>query len=335
MSQSSAPIRTRLDVESIQIIDDVSQSIFAGQEEFANLQPSDDKAYVRLRICHSLPRLIGPEMNGGLIFGFHPKALARNFESLLHNQTNIGHRLAVAGTAAHDAINGCIIGVSFSGSSDEDWDELPTAANAPYLDVLAVMFKRAKGVKKLLGDHLSNVNPWSVSIETKLVYRDAGVFDSRDKSVKSLDELEEGLVRRVKGVPVLKKIDGGQLAWVLGGADGEKDFDLSGIGYVGTPAEKSARIVELAAAGEEGTGETWLAAASEPEFFPGQKVSWSFPGNGSYGSGLISEMVFEGGVEHKGVFLSASREDPVALITLPNQVEIIRKISTVKKNQLF
>lgn len=331
-TDTGVPIQTRLDVTEVEVIDDLQQSVFAGQAEFSDLVPDESKAYVRLRLCHSLPNVIGPEMKNGLVFAFHPRALARNYISLLHQQTNIGHRLRANGTAANDAINGCIIAVSYP-EGWEDAEDLPeTGASAPAIDVLAVMFKKANGVKGLLGEHLSARKKWSVSIETRLQYSECGVFDTRDGSLKNVDELDEGLVRKVKGAPVLAKVKGGVLAWVLGGKEGQNDFSLNGLGYVPVPAEKKAVIVDLAASSVEGEeGSVMIAAGCEPEFFEGVAVEWDKLNVNCWGGGEVSEVVYEGEVSRHGIVFCASEEEPVLIVEMANGVEVARPASSVRK----
>ena len=163
----------------------------ANDPVFSSLVSDDYKAYIRFKICTAFPNVIGPEQHGRY-FGFAPGVLAASHQSLLHQQTNLGHALKAYG-AYRDRIIGGIVGVAVGNlppGHRAQSGPLPipeTIDQAPYLDCVASIYKLAEGVKDLLGNHASSRQKTSVSIEAGTNVEDLWVYDPRDRSIHSME----------------------------------------------------------------------------------------------------------------------------------------------------
>lgn len=309
----------------------------AGDPVFKDFVPDDYKAYMRVRICTAFPNVIGPEMHGRY-FGFHPQVLVNSAKSLLHQQTNLGHMLKLYG-AYRDRIQGSIVAVSVAkgGSVYRPAGKITipeTVADAPYLDVIAVLWKMAEGNRELLGNHMSSRQKTSVSIEVGTTAADLHVYDPADKSIITMEEAAQawpGLVTRDKkrGLQI-GAIEGRQFAFAAGGANGSVPF--RGYGYVPNPAEqKTAKVIDLAASGAD--EEFALAAMIVQEWQPGQPVRWDPVLHGrDAGRGVVKEVIFEGRHSRHGMLKRASESDPLLLVEVHGKrLEVLRHASSVAK----
>lgn len=300
---------------------------------FAALQPDDFKAYVRFRIATAFPNVIGPEMHGRF-FGFHPQVLANSYRSLLHQQINLGHLLKAYG-AYRDRIIGGAVGVQVGNLQRQSRQTIADSpAQAQYLDVVAVIYKSAEGVRELLGNHVSARQKQSVSIESRSPMADHGIFDPRDGSIipiASAAELYPGLLTQHKerGIQI-GKIDGIQFALAPGGESGAVQF--RGVGVTPNPAERgTAKIIDLKAAAD--SDDICFAALCLPEWEPGQAVAWSpISLYGDAGRGTVVDVIAAGKVSRHGMTKRASEADPLLEIKIHGKhLRVIRHASSVRK----
>lgn len=303
----------------------------ANDPVFSDLRPDDYKAYVRFRIATAFPNVIGPEMHGRF-FGFHPQVLANSYRSLLHQQLNLGHLLKVYG-AYRDRIIGGAVGVSVGNLQRQSRQSITdSVATAQYLDVVAVIYKAAEGVKDLLGNHLSSRQKQSVSIEAGAPIADHWVYDPRDRSLMPLQAAMEAYPKLIsthqeKGLQI-GKIDGVQLALAPGGDSGSIQF--RGVGVTPNPAEaQTARIIDLSAANDD----LCFAALRVPMWEPGQDVRWTpILLGGDAGNGTVTEVIPAGSITRHGMTKSASESDPLLEIKVRGKnLRIIRHASSVAK----
>lgn len=320
---------------SFQISEETEVSLLAaGDPNFGNFVADDYKAYFRFRICTAFPNVIGPEMHGRC-FGFHPQVLANSYQSLLHQQTNLGHMLKIYGSY-RDRIQGGIVGVDVANAPRYGGKlTIPDSVEkAPYLDCIAVLWKMAEGNKELLGKHLTAREKTSVSIEVGTTLADLWVYNPADQSIHSMEEANSqwpGLITRHKknGIQI-GKIDGVQFAFAAGGADGSVPF--RGVGYTPTPAEaNTARIIDIHAS--SGAEDVSFAAVARWDWEPGQDVNWKrIIYDQDVGAGTIQEVVFSGSHTRHGLTKRASNNDPLLVIKVHGKkLEVIRHASSVKK----
>ncbi len=312
------------------IIEATDVRLLAHGEEhplFGVLEPNETRAYISYKICRALPKVIGPESHGKYL-GFHPQVLHRCHKGLLHQQNNLNHKLMKYGSYK-DAIMGCVVGTAVNASAStmgipESIDE------APWIDVLAVVFKNASGVEKMLGEHLTG-KPWSVSIESRARYSDSGIYVPSDREIVSFADVKGALKNHVKfsaetGL-TLGVYKGKQLAMAMGGQDGHAFYD--GVGYTRNPAEDTAEITQVRATSE---GEFSVAACAAPEWVAGMSVKWTKVLMHDEGGGVIQSIAYDGDVAMHSTRLTATPENPVFLIKLPySGVVVPRHADSVSK----
>jgi hypothetical protein len=305
------------------------RTIAANDPLWKGLQPDSNKAYVGFRICKSLPYVSGPEMHGRY-FGMHPQVLADSYLSLLHQQTNLRHLLKAYG-ANEDRIVGTVVGVAFPEKRGSKWEIPGSEADAPMIDVVAVLHKKAAGVAKLLGDHQSNRLPQSVSIEA--VSKTVLIYNPGDGSFVTIQEAVGKYGDKVvyrdeeKGWQAGKDADGHQLVFLQGGLDGKVDFE--GVGYTPNPAEKAAHITEIRAELEDG----WrVAAMASMEWEPGMEVQWHPILSSDAGGGEIIEVITEGEHWVSGEKVAADAVHPVLRVKVRGKkLEVLRTAAFVQK----
>lgn len=307
----------------------------ANDPVFTDLKPDDFKAYVRFRIATAFPNVIGPEMHGRH-FGFHPQVLANSYRTLLHQQINLGHLLKAYG-AYRDRIIGGAVGVQIGNLQRQTRQTIADSVPAAqYLDVVAVIYKAAEGVKDLLGNHTSARQKQSVSIESGGPLAEYSVYDPRDRSILPLAAAMEAypdLIKfhKDKGLQI-GKIDGVQFALAPGGDSGMVQF--RGVGVTPNPAERStAKIIDLRAA-EAAADDVCLAAMCMPDWEPGQAVAWSpvaLHGQDA-GRGTVVEVIAAGKVSRHGLTKRASESDPLLEIKVHGKaLRVIRHSTSVRK----
>ncbi len=311
----------------------------AADPQFKDFKPDDYKAYIRFRICTSFPNVIGPEMHGRF-FGFHPQVLVNSYQSLLHQQTNLGHMLKIYG-AYRDRIQGSIVGVTVSkgGSPLRGAQRLSIPEkieDAVYLDCTAVLWKMAEGNKELLGKHMSAREKTNVSIEVGSTVGDLAVYHPEQRTIMTMQEAMAAypgvITRHKKNGIQIGQVEGIQLAFAAGGESGTVPF--RGVGYTPNPAEwKTAKVIDLAAslAGED----IAFAARIEYEWEAGMPVWWPVAILGSdAGGGIIKEVIMHGNVTRHRMTKTATPADPLLLIKCHGkQLEVIRHASSVKPSK--
>lgn len=304
----------------------------ANDPVFSDLKPDDFKGYFRFRIATAFPAVIGPEMHGRY-FGFHPQVLVNSYRSLLHQQTNLGHMLKCYG-AYRDRIMGGIVGVSVANLTGGPKQKIAdSVAAAQYLDVVAVIYKMAEGVKDLLGNHASARQKTNVSIEVATTRADLWVYDPRDGSIVSLADAARLYPKLLTNDPEkglqIGKVDGVQFALAAGGED--RFVPFRGVGYTPNPAEaKTARIIDLKAALPD---EIRFAAMAMPDWEPGDPVAWSKALYGhDAGEGTVMEVVMHGSHTRHGMTKTASPADPLLDIKVAGKkLRVLRHASSVRK----
>lgn len=312
-------------------IDERSCTILAaGQEDpvFGAVAPDVYSAYVRFSICKSLPNVMGPESASGAVFGVHPAVVARSFETLRYKQMNRGHQLKALGKPA-DNIVGCVLGCAYPEEPEGGWTIPESVGAAPSISGLGVLFKQAQGVDKLLGEHQSGKHTWSVSMEMTYYYDEVGIYDPVTRLAYDRADIPKMLWNYLaedeKGKLLVRK-NARQVPLVLipGGVSGNIWF--SGVGYTKSPAERTASVDHIAAESREGMMVCEVAEA--PRWLPGMEAHWP-PMIGGYGRGRVAAVHLEGVPSLHGERMTATPEDPVLEIVLPDLRRIIRRVSTL------
>jgi len=301
--------------------------IAAGDALWKGLRPDASKAYVGFEICRALPSIAGPE-SSGRYFGIHPQVIANSYQSLLHQQTNLGHLLKAYG-ATRDRIVGTVVGVAFPEKPGRGWQIPESVDQAPIMQVVAVLHKKAEGVDRLIGGHQSAKKPQSVSIEA--FSTDLWIYDPEDRSFTRLAEAPEKFGESVWKDPELGwmagKFEGRQLAFAPGGESGKTDFE--GVGYTPTPAEREAKITNIRAEMESGM---MIAAMACADWEPGMTVKWTpILAGRDAGKGEVVEVITEGSHLVGGRRLEADVAHPLLRVKVRGRGEFLRSAASLKK----
>ncbi len=305
--------------------------IAAGKDPvFGKVTPDQWTAYSTIKFARSLPMVAGPESISGAVFGIHPAVIARSYQGIRHKQMNMGHKLVSLGEK-EDRICGCVLQCAFPAEPEGGWVIPDTVDEAPSITAFAALFKQAKGVPKMLGDHLGGKVKMSVSMELTYFHDEVGIYDPVNrmtydradipKNLSSLyfeDDHGRIIVRRNSRNPAL--------VLALGGLTGQVWF--SGVGYTDRPAESTASIDSIAATRREGELIVCGCAEEAPAFAPGMEVKWV---GGEFNRGRVVAAHMEGTHKLAGKTLVATSEDPALVISLPNGVRILRRSSSVVK----
>lgn len=293
-------------------------------------KPDLFKAYVDFEICHSFPQIIGPTMSGAYL-GYHPAVLAANHDGLVHQWMNLRHQTKAndAEGKARDRIVGCIIATYFPQAPAMGWKIPEKPADAPFITARAVLFKLAEGMNRVIGDHQTSRQDWSVSIEVDATWENIGIYLPSTREIWSLNDVPDDLLealtvdKKSKSL-VIGKARGQQLAFAYGNTNGQLHF--RGVGMTPNPAERTARITSIKA--EDG-GELFSIAAEKvsQEVLTGTRCTWA----GDRYFGMVGEVVTSGKLIHpgQGWGIEASEEDPALKIYMPDGVAVLKRFSEV------
>jgi hypothetical protein len=296
---------------------------------FPKLQPDDHRAYSIVRFAHCLPVVMGPESRNGAVFGLHPAVISRGFPSVIHQQMNREHKMHYLG-AKDDAVVGCVLHAVFPEEPEGGWVIGADDASAPHIRAQGVLFKQAKGVDKMLGEHLSGRTKMAVSMEMSFYHQQTGIWDRRDGAVYDRKEIPQSLKGYLfeddKGRLLVRK--GGRadsLVAVMGGKSGKVWF--SGVAYTGNPAEWTAAVDSIAASAAKDAGLVLCSSLSAVEWTPGMQAAWS----GGWGCGKVVAAHYSGTHRMWGMSFEAKESDPVLVLELPDKVRILRRASSVSR----
>lgn len=293
---------------------------------FGEATPDNWSAYARIRFGKSLPMVAGPESISGAVFGIHPAVLARSFNTILHKQMNLGHQLKSLGSK-RDRIVGCVLQCAFPEEPEGGWLVPDSVEEAPHITAYATLFKQAEGVSDMLGKHLGGKVKMAVSMEFTYYHDEVGIYDPVSGITYDRMDIPASLkgfiAEDAKGrLLVRKNSRQPALVLALGGVTGRIWF--SGVGYTDRPAESTAGIEHIAASKREGM--MVCQVAEMPLFAPGMEVKWQ---GGLYGRGRVSAVHLGGTHTLHSKTLTATAEEPVLLIKLPDGVSVLRRSSSV------
>jgi hypothetical protein len=239
--------------------------------------PNQTRGYLEFFLAHAFPVVTAYRT------GLHAGTVANSWESMCDQNFNYGHRIAQyhkgtedEGRIRDDAIIGCVVGVEFAKTPEGGW-KLGSIEEAPGMRCVASLFKQAQRVDRILGEHMSGRQKWTVSMEVDYWLGDSRVaLIGRDgaKLPKSEAELVEANTPddfKAKGVgylPLLQAPDDlikcfsaregmwtkpwceHDLVTLLGGLNGTVHF--KGAGSVQYGAEPTAAIGQVLAGAVEG-----------------------------------------------------------------------------------
>lgn len=243
------------------------------------LQPDNVRAYMQFNLCRAFPNIVGPTMSGNLI-GNTAAALERNHHKLVNTQINLDHRIRSYDeqNIPRDRIIGACVATHFPKAPQYGgWKGVmpETAAAAPEITAMAVLWKAAEGMRQFLGEHLSGRGRRAVSIELTSDLENLGVYVPSTRQIfRVLDAPDEiaaaiGENPRTGGLSVGRLSSGEQLVLAYGGEAGE--IEMRGTGVVGRGADPTAKIQFIRAS--LASGELCsLECAAIPQMLVGRAV---------------------------------------------------------------
>lgn len=329
------PAQRKTDKQILSNLDGQCEIIAAGQDPvFMDAEPDQWTAYARVRFSKALPLVTGPESISGAIFGLHPAVIARSYQGVVHKQVNLGHTLRVLGKR-EDRICGCVLQAAFPEEPEggwEAWSVPDTPEESPHITCYSALFKQAHGVAEMLGQHLGGKVNMSVSMEMAYFLDEVGVYDPSSRSAFDRSAIPTNL----KGylfedndgrLGVRKNSRQPGLVLIPGGVSGRVWY--SGYGYTASPAEETAGIESISATRREGLMVA-SSAVETPRIAPGMEVRWKF---GEFNRGRVESVHMEGSHVRYGKTVTATPENPVLDILLPDGRRVYRRSSSVERKQ--
>lgn len=318
-----------LEIANVRLLTAAAAGAAASPFEALKYEPDLFKCYVEFDICHSFPQITGPTMHGAYL-GYHPAVLAANHGSLRHQWMNLRHLTAAnAGDGkTRDRIVGCIVATHFPAPPPLGWKIPEKPEDAPCIKGCAVLFKLAEGMNRVIGDHQTSRQPWSVSIEVDATLDNVGIYQPSTREIWPLATAPDDLLEAVTVDPksrnlVIGRARGEQLAFAYGHTNGKLHY--RGVGMTPRPAEKTAKITSITA--EDGS-ELFAIAAEEVnrEVIVGATCTWQ------HYRGTIHEIKSEGKMAHPtgGWSLEASESDPALKIYLSDGTLVMKRFSEIE-----
>ena len=223
--------------------------------------PDPSLAYIEFNIATAWPA--GITIYG---WGIHPNVLARSYASMFRKLLDYDHRREANDPKLDDRFLGHVVAVSFPSTPPNGISWRVTDKPAPYIKGVAAIDKKAQGLRRILGEHLTGRHPWTVSLDADWILEDAGYAVKLEKgqnpemSFSPPDFIEAGweyyppaqAPKELKDTfsvdknRVTKKYKGREVNVLLGGLDGTIHF--CGLALVKYGAEKTAGIRKVIAA---------------------------------------------------------------------------------------
>lgn len=236
--------------------------------------PTSTLAYFTFVMCHSLPTVNSHN------FGVTPRTLAASHKSAIGQLLNIRHLLAIndaKGRLSEDRIVGNIVDVFLpieewqaAGKLDENLNPTEKMNQGMPLYALGSLFKRAKGISRIIAEHKANAEMWATSVEMLFPWHDAS-FMVNGKMVAAIDappELFEGVRVAWENSELPKFRYQGNPVYLIGGGDEGSAVTIAGCALTTYPADSGADILRMAASLEpleddDETGEMVAEARSK------------------------------------------------------------------------
>lgn len=308
-----------------------------GDSPFGGLGYTPDrwKAYMEFDICAALPAITGP-VSEGFFVGYTPQTLAMSHQSLLHQQVNLNHILKAYESedgkkGDKDRIVGCVVATYFPKPPMDGWKIGDDPGAAPAIRGMAVIFKLADGVNRVMGDHQTSRKKQSLSIEAITSLDNIGIYlpgRGADKIVPITAIAEhDPILESLELNPMkLGKVNGEQGVFVFGMG---RPIELRGVGITPRPAEETAKIVSFDAKKQEIDGGTMfaLAASQVDQELQGRAIKFKSTGR----KGVVTKVFTEGKAKLPGYSwgIAATAQDPVLDIELPDKRHVLRTVSSL------
>lgn len=231
--------------------------------------PDETKAYASFTVGRSFPVVTA---YGTAV---HPGTVANSFQTMLHQLVDYDHQLKLNSQASNkdireDRIIGAVVDVDYPKAPYGGWKVGMDKGQAPAINGVMVIHKKADKVKQVLGEHLAGRHKWTVSMEMgynllKSGYIVSGLEHAKksqlalmeEQTPKELSDLGLGYVA-IQSAPddlvdcfsldklrIVSNWGNCPVCLLQGGLNGETHF--GGVGIVRYGAEREAEINEILA----------------------------------------------------------------------------------------
>ncbi len=229
--------------------------------------PDSTKGYFKFKLSHGFP------IRTAYGTGLHPTVVSKNWKSLIHQNVNWMHHVAeyYKDTKPNmtDRITGCVIAARFAAPSGGYSINMKEQA---HIEGLGVYFKQAQGMTKVVGEHQTNRHQYTVSMEVRYNFGQAGFAIDRqgggaipafkdttpaDFSTAGFDFCPVSKAPKAlldtfnfKKNAITDMYNGRQVTLLMGGSEGSVHY--TGVGIVKYGAEPTAQILRMAASAPTG-----------------------------------------------------------------------------------
>lgn len=228
--------------------------------------PDDTRGFFRFDLAHAFPK-------GGTIYGtaLHPTVTGNSWPSLYGQNVNYEHRVKAyhpKDASVDDRILGSVMAVTYPRAPHQGWKMDAASEVVPAVSGVGSFAKLATAVSKMIGEHKGGRHKWTVSMEVRYDYTLAGFLVELNGSNKIAsgtpdDVAKAGFewfswtdaddeLRSSFSIPknrITKPYKKRKPWMMMGGLNGTVNF--CGVGIVKYGAEPTARILQMAASGEE------------------------------------------------------------------------------------
>jgi hypothetical protein len=232
--------------------------------------PDDTKGFFQFALAHAFPA-------GRTAFktALHPAVTGNSWSSILYQNVNYEHQIKSyhkepgKDTNVEDRILGSVVAASYPNTPTNGWKLTPGSSSAPVgaISGVASFAKLATAMNKVVGEHQTGRHRYTVSMEVRYDYTKAGFLVAANGKVNSgtpddiaqagyewfawssaSEELQATF--SPKKNRVIKDYRGRDTTLMMGGIDGTVHF--AGVGLVKYGAERTAKILQMAASGTPG-----------------------------------------------------------------------------------
>lgn len=224
--------------------------------------PDSTKGYFQFSLSHAFPVSLFYQT------ALHPNVVSLSYASLLHQNLNYEHQMARYHPTrdVRDRVIGGIAAVDFPRPPSGGWRVDPK--NIPAIDGVAFVYKQAAGMDRVLGEHVTGRNKYTVSMEVLWPLEQSGfavAMDGRESLNKDTppdfakagydyfpyEQAPKELIATYspKKERVVAQWKGRRVHVLMGGINTPVHY--AGVGVVRYGAEPTAKIQRLAASGED------------------------------------------------------------------------------------
>lgn len=224
--------------------------------------PDAGKGFMKFTMAHGFP------VTTAYGLAMMPQVIANSYKSLLYQAVNYEHKVVSfdkANIPTDWFLGGAVVDVDFPNQPSGGWTMSDSRENSPGITAVASFSKSARGIDRILGQHLNGRHKYSVSMEVVYPLIDCCFIvelngkkptvnkDTPDFILKNgwelipVTEAPDDLLEcfSIKKNKILSNWNGRKTIMLMGGLD--KPVIFTGVAIVMAGAEKEAKILQMAA----------------------------------------------------------------------------------------